>query len=85
MPGMTCKTKITVYDVKKAIVIPADLLQTDKEDEKQKYVMLQSDGKEKPVRRDVKVGKTKEKEVEIVKGLEAGDVVVKGAKDEKKN
>ncbi len=85
MPGMTCKTKITVYDVKEAIVIPADLLQTDKKDEKQKYVMLQVEGEEKPVRRDVKVGKTKEKEVEIVKGLEAGDVVVKGAKDEKKD
>lgn len=84
MPGMTCKTKITVYDVKDALVIPAELLQTDKDDPKQKYVMLQVEGEEKPVRRDVKVGKTKEKEVEIVKGLEAGDVIVKGAKDEKK-
>ena len=84
MPGMTCKTKITVYDVKEAIVIPAELLQTDNEDPKQKYVMLQVEGEKKPVRRDAKVGKTKEKEVEIVKGLEAGDVIVKGAKDEKK-
>jgi multidrug efflux pump subunit AcrA (membrane-fusion protein) len=82
MPGMTCKAKITVYDVKDAIVIPAELLQTDKDDPKQKYVMLQVEGKEKLVRRDVKVGKTKEKEVEIVKGLAAGDLVVKGAKDE---
>jgi HlyD family secretion protein len=85
MPGMTCKTKITVYDVKDAIVIPAELLQADKDDPKQKYVMLQVEGEEKPVRRDVKVGKTKEKEVEIVKGLEAGDVIVKGAKEEEKN
>jgi HlyD family secretion protein len=85
MPGMTCKTKITVYDVKDALVIPAELLQTDKDDPKQKYVMLQIEGEEKPVRRDVKVGKTKEKEVEIVKGLKAGDLIVKGAKDEKKD
>jgi HlyD family secretion protein len=85
MPGMTCKTKITVYDVKDAIVIPAELLQADKDDPKQKYVMLQVEGEEKPVRRDVKVGKTKEKEVEIVKGLEVGDVIVKGAKEEEKN
>ena len=82
MPGMTCKAKITVYDVKDAIVIPAELLQTDKDDPKQKYVMLQVEGKGEPVRRDVKVGKTKEKEVEIVKGLAAGDLIVKGAKDE---
>jgi len=85
MPGMTCKTKITVYDVKEAIVIPAELLQTDKDDPKQKYVMLQVEDEEKPTRRDVKVGKTKEKEVEIVKGLEAGDLIVKGAKEEKKD
>ena len=72
MPGMTCKTKITIYDVKDAIVIPAELVQTDEDDPKQKYVMLQVEGEEKPVRRDVKVGKTKEKEVEIVKGLRGG-------------
>ncbi|MBA4107298.1 MAG: hypothetical protein C0485_16250 [Pirellula sp.] len=83
MPGMTCKTKITVYDVKEAIVIPAELLQTDHEDPKQKYVMLQVEGEKKPIRREVKVGKTKEKEVEIVDGLKAGDLIVKGAKDEK--
>lgn len=83
MPGMTCKTKITVYDVKDALVISAELLQTDKENPKQKYVMLQVEGEEKPVRRDVKVGKTKEKEVEIVKGLKVGDLIVKGARDEK--
>lgn len=84
MPGMTCKTKITVYDVKDALVIPAELLQTDKDDPKQKYVMLQVEGEKEPVRRNVKVGKTKEKEAEIVKGLAAGDLIVKGAKDEKK-
>ena len=72
MPGMTCKTRITVYDVKEAIVIPAELLQTDNEDPKQKYVMLQVEGEKQPVRRDVKVGKTKEKEVEIVKGMRGG-------------
>lgn len=85
MPGMTCKTKITVYDASEAIVIPADLLQTDEDEPKEKYVMLQVKGKEKPVRRDVTVGKTKEKEVEIVKGLKAGDLIVKGAKVETKD
>jgi HlyD family secretion protein len=85
MPGMTGKAKITVYDVKDAIVIPADLLQTDENDPKQKYVMLEVEDEKKPVRRDVKIGKKKEKDVEIVKGLKAGDVIVKGAKDEAKD
>jgi HlyD family secretion protein len=84
MPGMTCKVKITVYDVKEAIVIPASMLQTDEDNPKQKYVMLQGDDDAKPTRRDVKVGKTKEKDVEIVSGLKAGDVIVSGAKEEKK-
>lgn len=85
MPGMTCKATITVYDVKDAIVIPVELLQTDDDNPKQKYVMLQVEGEQHPVRRDVKVGKTKEKEAEIVKGLAAGDLIAKGAKDEKKD
>ena len=84
MPGMTCRTTITVYDVKDAIVIPVELLQADDDNPKQKYVMLQVEGEQDPVRRDVKVGKTKEKEAEIVKGLAVGDLIVKGAKDERK-
>jgi hypothetical protein len=30
----------------------------------------------------LKLGKTKDKEVEVLKGLKAGDKIVKGAKDE---
>lgn len=80
-PGMSGKAKVTTYEAEDAVVIPADLVQTDEEDEKQKYVMLQVEDEEKPVRRDVKLGKTKDKEVEVLKGLKAGDEVVKGAKD----
>jgi len=64
------------------VVIPADLVQTDKKDEKKKYVMLQVEDEEKPIRRDLKLGKTKDKEVEVLKGLKADDKIVKGAKDE---
>jgi multidrug efflux pump subunit AcrA (membrane-fusion protein) len=81
MPGMTGKAKITTYDVEDAVVISADLVQSDKDDPKKKYVMLQIEDEDKPVRREIKLGKTKDKEVEVVKGLEKGDEIVKGAKD----
>lgn len=82
MPGMTGKTKITTYDVQDAVVIAAELLQTDEDDPKKKYVMIQVEGEEKPLRRDLKLGKTKDKEVEVLKGLKAGEQIVKGAKDD---
>ncbi len=82
MPGMTGKTKITTYDVKNAVVIAADLVQTDEENPKKKYVMVQIEDEEKPVRREIKLGKSKDKEVEVLKGLKKGDEIVKGAKDE---
>jgi multidrug resistance efflux pump len=81
MPGMGAKAKIKTYEAKEAVVIPADLVQSDEDDAKKKYVMVQVEGEEKPVRREIKLGKKKDKEVEVVKGLEAGDQIVKGAKD----
>jgi len=83
MPGMTSKAKITTYDVEDAVVIPAELVQSDEDDPKKKYVMVQVEDEEKPVRREIKLGKTKDKEVEVLKGLKEGDEIVKGAKDEK--
>ncbi len=80
-PGMSCKAKVATYEAKDAIVVPAELVQTDEKNEKKKYVMLQVEDEAKPVRRDVKLGKTKDKEVEVLKGLKAGDEIVKGAKD----
>ncbi|MBA3480854.1 MAG: HlyD family efflux transporter periplasmic adaptor subunit [Pirellulales bacterium] len=82
MPGMTGKAKITTYDVKDAVAIAADLVQADADDPKQKYVMVQVEDEDKPVRRDIKLGKSKDKEVEVLKGLKKGDEIVKGAKDE---
>jgi len=57
--------------------VPADLIQTDEDNEKIKYVMLLTGDDEEPVRREVKLGKTKEKQVEILSGLKAGDKIVK--------
>ncbi|HEX6963355.1 MAG TPA: HlyD family efflux transporter periplasmic adaptor subunit [Lacipirellula sp.] len=81
MPGMTGKVKITTYEAEEAVVIPADLVQSDQDDPKQKYVMVEVEDEEEPVRRDIKLGESKDKEVEVLKGLEEGDVIVKGAKD----
>ena len=83
MPGMTAKAKIKTYEVENAVVVPAELVQSDADEPKTKYVMLQVEDEEKPVRREIKLGKSKDKNVEVLKGLKEGDLIVKGAKDEK--
>ncbi|MDZ4657168.1 MAG: hypothetical protein SH868_06265 [Bythopirellula sp.] len=75
--GMSGSVKVTTYDKKDALLVPADLIQTDEDNEKIKYVMLLTGDDEEPVRREVKLGKTKEKQVEILSGLKAGDKIVK--------
>ena len=80
MPGMTCKAKIVVYEAEDAVVIPAELVQTDEDDDDEKYVMVLVD--DEPVRREVELGKTKDKDVEVLDGLEADDKIIKGAKDD---
>jgi multidrug efflux pump subunit AcrA (membrane-fusion protein) len=85
MPGMTCKASIVTYEAEDAVVIPADLLQTDADDKDKKYVMILEEEGDKPERRDLKLGKTKDKEVEVLRGLANGDRIVKGAKDESKD
>lgn len=79
--GMGCQATITVYDNKTALVIPTDMVQTDEDDDKVKYVMV-LDKEGKPVRRNVKLGRTKEKLVEVLSGLEEGDEIVKEEKKE---
>lgn len=81
MPGMTAKARIETYSVEDAVVIPADLVQSDEENPKKKYVMVQLEDEDEPVRREIKLGKSKDKNVEVLKGLKAGDLVVKGAED----
>jgi HlyD family secretion protein len=75
--GMSCSVKVTTYDKKDALLVPADMIQTDKDDEKIKYVMRLAGEDEEPVRREVKLGKTKDKMVEVLSGLKAGDKIVK--------
>ncbi len=75
--GMSCSVKATTYNKKDALMVPVELIQTDKENEKIKYVMLITDDDEEPIRREVKLGKSKDKQAEILSGLKAGDKIVK--------
>jgi len=79
--GMTCDVKVVTYENKEALVVPLDLVQTDEDDEKIKYVMLvDPDEEEEPARRKVKLGRKKDKLVEVLKGLEEGDEIIKEEK-----
>ena len=80
--GMTCQTTVKVYENKSALVIPANLVQTDEEDETIKYVMLVDPKEEEPVRRVVELGRSKGKLVEVLQGLDEGDEIVKEEKKE---
>jgi HlyD family secretion protein len=70
--GMTGKTKLTTYEDKSALLAPKSAVHSDDADDS-KYVWL-VDG-EKVEKQTVTTGKTKGEEIEIVEGLEAGDVV----------
>ncbi len=80
--GMNCSVKVTTYDNKNALMVPAAMINTDEDNDKLKYVMLSKGDDREPIRREVKVGKTKDKEVEILSGLKAGDKIIK--EDKKK-
>ena len=75
--GMSCAVKMTTYDKKDALLVPAELIQTDEDDDKIKYVMVVAEDDEEPIRREVKLGKTKDKQVEVLSGLKEGDKIVK--------
>jgi multidrug resistance efflux pump len=77
VPGMSCKVQLTTYNKKDVIVVPKTAVHDDEENEDQKYVWIVNpdDAEAKPERRDVKLGKRKGTDVEITKGLKAGDVI----------
>jgi HlyD family secretion protein len=80
--GMNCSVKITTHSNEAALTLPAKVVHQDKHDEDQHYVWLPSKD-DKPARRDIVIGRRTSDTVEIVKGLAAGDKVLKEApKDE---
>jgi multidrug efflux pump subunit AcrA (membrane-fusion protein) len=77
VPGMSCKAQITIYDKQEALIVPKAAVRDDEDNEDQKYVWLvdPEDGDARPERRNVKLGKRKGDEVEILDGLNKGDVI----------
>jgi multidrug efflux pump subunit AcrA (membrane-fusion protein) len=77
VPGVSGKLKVTTYDKSDAITVPKKAVHTDDEDEDVKYVWRvdPEDDEAEPERRTVKTGKTSGDDVEVLKGLKAGDVV----------
>ncbi|HEY3391351.1 MAG TPA: HlyD family efflux transporter periplasmic adaptor subunit [Lacipirellulaceae bacterium] len=76
--GMSCKIEVKSYDKKDAITVPKAAVQDDEDDVNKKYVWLITDPEDedaKPERRDVTLGRRSGDDIEIVKGLKAGDVV----------
>jgi HlyD family secretion protein len=77
VPGMSCKVQVTTYDKKDALAVPKKAVHDDKDDPDQHYVWLvkADDEEAKPERRNVKLGKRKDEDVEVLKGLKKGDVI----------
>lgn len=75
--GMSCKVQITTYDKADALVVPKKAVHDDKDDPDKHYVWLvdPDDADAKPERRTVKLGKRKDEDVEILKGLKKGNVI----------
>lgn len=80
--GMSCKASVTTYENNTALQIPQDLVQSDEDNEKIKYVMLVDPEEDAPIRRQVKLGRKLEKMVEVLHGLSEGDEIVKEEKKE---
>jgi multidrug resistance efflux pump len=75
--GMNAKIQITTYDKADALTVPKKAVHDDKDDPDKHYVWLMDadDPDAKPEKRYVKLGKRKEDEVEVLKGLKKGNVV----------
>jgi len=76
LPGMNCLVRLVVYDKEKALVIPPTALGTDPKDATKHFVhVVGKDGKS--AKREVTVGERTMEAVEIVKGLSAGEKILK--------
>ena len=75
--GMTCKVKVVTYDQANAIVVPKDAIHSDEDNEEAEYVWVvdPDDASIGAQRRSVKTGQRSGENIEIVAGLEVGDVV----------
>jgi multidrug efflux pump subunit AcrA (membrane-fusion protein) len=74
LPGMTCSVKFTTYRNPDGLLLPANVVFTDKSDDS-RYVYLVT-GEKKHEKRIVTVGKTVGKSLEILSGVAEGDNVL---------
>ncbi len=77
VPGMTAKIKVTTYHKKQALVVSKKAVHSEEDDEDKKYVWLVTgdDEDQTVAKQRVKVGKAKGDHIEILDGLDDGDVV----------
>jgi multidrug efflux pump subunit AcrA (membrane-fusion protein) len=75
IPNMICVFKVLDYQAKNAIVIPVNTLQKT---ESSTFVVVASvqNGKKVVVKKEVKTGKYYQDKVEILAGLQAGDLLI---------
>lgn len=81
--GMTGKVKVTTYEKQDAIVAPSKAVHSEEDDEDEKYVWLVDD--DAVEKRSVETGKTKGENVEILKGVEEGDLISLEEEDEEED
>ncbi len=81
VPGLTAKAKLVTYENKKALMVPKSAVKSEAANDDAKYVMVETSADAKPKKQKVTVGKTKDDNIEIVEGLEAGAKIVLEEKD----
>ncbi|MBT8295828.1 MAG: efflux RND transporter periplasmic adaptor subunit [Gramella sp.] len=77
-PNLTARLKINDYTNEDAILVPQNILSENAEGEQYLYILDQRNG-DKAIAKQVivKTGKTQGDEIEILEGLEDGDMVIK--------
>jgi multidrug efflux pump subunit AcrA (membrane-fusion protein) len=73
-PGMNCSVRLTAYSSDSSLTLPAKAIQTDKQNDQQRYVWLVGGGG-KSTRHNITLGQKTDETVEITEGLAAGDKV----------
>lgn len=71
--GMSANVNITVAEKEDVLLLPAEAV---KENHERKYVLVKVEGQGKPVSRNIEVGISDGKKVEIISGLNEDDIVV---------
>ncbi|QGJ70333.1 HlyD family efflux transporter periplasmic adaptor subunit [Planctomycetales bacterium 10988] len=76
VPGMNCKLSLTTYQNGEALVVPKAVVFGQDDEEEAPYVFVYEEGK--PAQRQtVELGKSNDKQLEILSGVSAGDLLLK--------